>query len=100
MNLVAFNLKGPLPHRTQPGSRVRGEIFIAPKHILETRQKNAAGHICKYFAPTALAILIATVAILPSAGHAQRLDAQASASSIPSPRSVFGFDPGDDRKIM
>ena len=45
------------------------------------------------FTALCLALLIA------SAANAQRRAAQTSAPSIPSPRSVFGFTPGDDRTI-
>src|SRR5262249_26091175 len=95
-------------------SRLSGDIFIVPESLngscaIETRyissrfdRKKIIGGVrfYKYFAPTALAILIATGAILPSSAQAQRRAAQASASSLPSPRSAFGFDPGDDRKII
>ncbi|HEY0349504.1 MAG TPA: M14 family metallopeptidase [Pyrinomonadaceae bacterium] len=54
----------------------------------------------KYFAPRALAILVlSTVLIFSSPARAQRRVSQATPSSIPSPRSVFGFNPGDDRTI-
>jgi len=54
----------------------------------------------KYFASTALAILVlSTVLILSSPARAQRRVSQATPSSIPSPQSVFGFNPGDDRTI-
>src|SRR5437868_1513145 len=45
------------------------------------------------FTALCLALLIA------SAANAQRRAAQTSAPSIPSPRSVLGFNPGDDRTI-
>src|SRR5437588_10834468 len=45
------------------------------------------------FTALCLALLIASVA------NAQRRAAQTSAPSIPSPRSVFGFTPGDDHTI-
>src|SRR5436305_12442596 len=37
--------------------------------------------------------------LIASAANAQRRVAQTSTSSVPSPRSVFGFNPGDDRTI-
>jgi len=54
----------------------------------------------KYLAPSALAILVlSTVLIFSSPAPAQRRVSQATPSSVPSPRSVFGFNPGDDRTI-
>lgn len=54
----------------------------------------------KYLAPAALAIFVlSTVLIFSSPARAQRRVSQAIPSSIPSPRSVFGFNPGDDRTI-
>src|SRR5438270_1144734 len=47
---------------------------------------------------SALTALCITVLIALSA-NAQRRVAQTSTTSIPSPRSVFGFNPGDDRTI-
>src|SRR2546427_4663730 len=44
-------------------------------------------------------IVIASLSIFAGAANAQRRAAQTSAPSIPSPRSVFGFTPGDDRTI-
>ncbi|HEU5237983.1 MAG TPA: M14 metallopeptidase family protein, partial [Pyrinomonadaceae bacterium] len=52
----------------------------------------------KYFAPTALAVLVIAAVIFPATAQAQRRTA--SAPAIPSPRSVFGFNPGDDRTII
>ena len=91
-------------------SHVSGEIFIAPqvqhpRNAIETRR--SAAHLdrkirfnyvrfYKYFVLTALAFLL----ILPG-GYFQSALAQRkpAASTIPSPRSVLGFDPGDDRTI-
>jgi len=54
----------------------------------------------KYLAPTALAIFVlSTVLIFSSPARAQRRVSQATPGPIPSPRSVFGFNPGDDRTI-
>ncbi len=50
----------------------------------------------KYFAPTALALLVILLAGYSQSAFAQRRPA---ASVIPSPRSVLGFDPGEDRTI-
>src|SRR5262245_18814550 len=52
----------------------------------------------KYFALTALITFIAVASIFPGAARAQRRTA--SVGTVPSPRSVFGFDPGDDRSII
>jgi len=48
----------------------------------------------KRVAPTALALLFATVIGWPQLARAQRRP-----TSIPSPRAVLGFNPGDDRTI-
>src|ERR1044071_10150658 len=50
---------------------------------------------------SALIFLIATAAILTVAAQAQRRSAAPAASAaIPPPKSVFGFDPGQDRTII
>jgi hypothetical protein len=55
----------------------------------------------KHLAPTALAILIATAAFFVGSVQAQRRAASpTTTTSIPSPKSVFGFDPGQDRTIV
>jgi hypothetical protein len=45
-------------------------------------------------------ILIAPLAFVTSAANAQRRNAPATGTSAPSPQSVFGFNPGDDRTII
>jgi hypothetical protein len=57
-----------------------------------------ASQFYKYFAPTALLVVIATVSVIPGRVNAQRR--VSSATALPSPRSVFGFNPGDDRAII
>jgi len=55
----------------------------------------------KYFAPpvlVVLVVLIATGSIFPARAQAQRRSTPAAA--LPSPRSVFGFNPGDDRTMI
>lgn len=52
----------------------------------------------KYFAPTALLVVIATLSVIPARVNAQRR--ASSVAQLPSPRSVFGFNPGDDRTIV
>jgi hypothetical protein len=52
-----------------------------------------------YSSLTPLVILIA-ILILAVSASAQQQRAAAPANSLPSPRSVFGFDPGDDRTII
>jgi hypothetical protein len=93
-------------------SRVSGEIFIEPTRLLKTSSSESrcnssrfAGKIAigasrfyKYFAPTALLVVIATVSALPGPVNAQRR--ASSVTQLPSPRSVFGFNPGDDRTII
>lgn len=57
-------------------------------------------HFSRHFAPAALGILILAASIFPRTAEAQRrAQTTATASSIPSPRAVLGFDPGDDRTI-
>src|SRR5437660_4897521 len=95
-------------------SRVSGEIFIEPQPVsvmssIETRcalsrlNRKVEGKIVRfyrYFAPAALAILLLSASpIFCGAALAQRRTQGASSSSIPSPRSVLGFNPGDDRTI-
>src|SRR5438132_5019037 len=50
----------------------------------------------KYFAPTALAIVLAIASGGSVTARAQR---RSSNAPIPSPRSILGFNPGDDRTI-
>jgi hypothetical protein len=52
-----------------------------------------------YASLTSIVILIG-ILILATSASTQRQRATASANSLPSPRSVFGFDPGDDRTII
>src|SRR5205814_3459352 len=94
-------------------SRVSGEIFIEPQSAsmmssIETRRaasrldRKSAGRIVRfyrYFAPTALGILILAASILPRTAEAQRRVQPSTAASVPSPRAVPGFNPGDDRTI-
>lgn len=54
----------------------------------------------KHLAPTALAILIATTIFFCASVQAQRRATTPATTTIPSPRSVFGFDPGADRTII
>ncbi|HSP61745.1 MAG TPA: M14 family metallopeptidase [Pyrinomonadaceae bacterium] len=54
----------------------------------------------KHFAPTALTILLLAASFFSHAALAQRRAQPATApASIPSPSSVLGFSPGDDRTI-
>ena len=90
-----------------PASRVSGEMFIERDALWESssaarcssrcarRVSRVAKGFYKYLAPTALGILLALVSS-NSAAHAQE---RAAPSAIPSPRSVLGFNPGDDRTI-
>src|SRR6266571_7279670 len=82
-------------------SRVGGEIFIVSASLLELSSRNPARALkfYKHFAPTALTILILAASFVSNAAFAQRRAQPATASSIPSPRSVLGFNPGDDRTI-
>ncbi|HSQ25208.1 MAG TPA: hypothetical protein VLN44_12375, partial [Pyrinomonadaceae bacterium] len=52
-----------------------------------------------YASLTSVAILIGFL-ILATSVSAQRQRAATTANSLPSPRSVFGFNPGDDRTII
>ena len=97
--------------RTKSTSRANGEMFVEPtgsyfscRHEmrcqtsrLEPRIQTKTAAFYKHFAPTALALLIATGLLFTSDTHAQRRSN--SAAGIPSPRAVLGFNPGDDRTI-
>src|ERR1051325_7757718 len=62
--------------------------------------RNTIG-INKHFARVALAILIGTFAFCSIVVQAQRrAGSSTTTTSIPSPKSVFGFDPGQDRTII
>src|SRR5574341_414842 len=91
-------------------SRVSGEMFVECAHhsiisTIETRREpsrldrntNTIGSwFYKHSAPTALPILLLLVAVCAQLAYSQRRTAP---SSIPSPRAVLGFNPGDDRTI-
>jgi hypothetical protein len=64
---------------------------------LDRNGKLGSARFYKYFTPTALAVVIALTSFLTSSARAQRRVAPQRA--IPSPRSVLGFNPGDDRTI-
>jgi hypothetical protein len=66
-------------------------------HLRLLRRENVI-RCYKCLAPTALVVLIATGSIFPARAHAQRRSTIAIA--LPSPRSVFGFNPGDDRTVI
>ena len=102
-------------HRDQSRSeepnarRASGEMFIAPvgQHKITAmktrrpsrlhRREKQGGHLfCKHFAHTALTLLFAAVVGWPQLARAQR---RSTPATIPSPRSVLGFNPGDDRTI-
>src|SRR5438477_1856270 len=113
-NDVCLNLSNP------GRSRVSGEMFIAPAAPKNHRQSRAKGPLsfhaalravdrkivghCKYFVPTALCfiatLLIANLSILSITARAQRKSAAPATAQVPSPRSVFGFNPGDERTIV
>ncbi len=67
---------------------------------LDRRRERKSGRFYKYFAPTALTILLLWASpIFSGVAQGQRKTSQSTPSSIPSPRAVFGFNPGDDRTI-
>jgi Zinc carboxypeptidase len=95
-------------------SRASGEIFIVPASSLELSSREARGNTAgfarhnlartrsfyEYFAPTALTILLLAASFFSHAALAQRRAQPATApTAIPSPSSVLGFNPGDDRTI-
>lgn len=67
---------------------------------LDSKGKRKIVRFHKYFAPTALALVTVTSIVLSGGAHAQRRPlSPPTSAAIPSPRAVFGFDPGDDRTI-
>jgi len=60
-------------------------------------------HNYKHFVPTALSLLVnlllVNISFFVSAAQAQPARAASSVAPIPSPRSILGFNPGDDRTI-
>ena len=76
-------------------------VFIERDRSMESpfrTENNKPIRFYKYFAPTVLAVLVIAAAMFPATAKAQRRTA--SVPAIPSPRSVFGFNPGDDRTII
>ena len=59
--------------------------------------RTARRKVCDF--PLSIALLLGILSLAPSA-PAQRQRSTAPADSLPSPRSVFGFNPGDDRTII
>ena len=82
-------------HPVENESRAGSEMFIEPATVSDRRSKNVHIRFYKHFAPTALT-LIAIASLFVSAARAQR---RTTPATIPSPRSVLGFNPGDDRTI-
>src|SRR5439155_17363925 len=80
-----------------------GAKWLPFRSALDTGNQESARHH-KYFVPTALwvaaALLIANLSILSVTAQAQRRTAASTTASIPSPQSVFGFNPGDERTIV
>ncbi|HEX5704058.1 MAG TPA: M14 family metallopeptidase [Pyrinomonadaceae bacterium] len=90
-------------------SRASGEMFLevpltSLSSAIESRRgasrlnrtKIVGVRFYKHLAPAALAVLIALASILTNDIQAQR---KSPASAVPSPRSILGFNPGDDRTI-
>jgi hypothetical protein len=105
---------GQDPELGECESHASGEIFIVPALSLELSSREASGNASgfarhklaktssfyKYFAPTALTILLLAASFFSRAALAQRRAQPATPpASIPSPKSVLGFTPGDDRTI-
>src|SRR5437762_1615360 len=105
---------GQAPELGKWESRASGEIFIVPAFLLELSSREGRGNafgfarhnlartlsFYKHFAPTALTILLLAAPFFSHAALAQRRAQPAPpADAIPSPRSVLGFNPGDDRTI-
>src|ERR1041385_8025859 len=82
--------------RFKSGDKSPHSNFQTNASRLDRKGEGKTTRFYKYFGPTALGIILAA-SIFPQAAEAQRR-AQ-TASSIPSPRAVLGFNPGDDRTI-
>jgi hypothetical protein len=114
LNRFADRKPGQDPELGEWESRASGEIFIVPVSSLELSSREARGissgftrhnlaralSFYKHFAPTALTILVLTASFFCHAARAQHRAQPASApAAVPSPSSVLGFNPGDDRTI-
>jgi hypothetical protein len=68
---------------------------------LDRKAEGKVVRFYKHFAPTALTILLLSASqIFSGAASAQRRSqSTATSAAVPSPRAVFGFNPGDDRTI-
>ena len=78
-------------------------MFIARESLFESQQIER-GHVAavyKHLALTPLAILIVIATFFSVFAQAQRRPSTpATSTTLPSPKSVFGFNPGDDRTII
>lgn len=67
--------------------------------IRQISQRGHASRIASIAAALIIAVIVGGLLALSSTAHAQRKRFDRAGYAIPSPRSVFGFNPGDDRTI-
>lgn len=67
--------------------------------IRQISQRGHASRIASIAAALIIAVIVGGLLALSSTAHAQRKRPDRAGYAIPSPRSVFGFNPGDDRTI-
>lgn len=67
--------------------------------IRQISPRGYASRIAKIAAALIIAVIVGGLLTLSSTAHAQRKRPDRAGNAIPSPRSVFGFNPGDDRTI-
>src|SRR6185436_8878166 len=100
------NTQGPpvmySTNQTRPAVCVRlcGHVFLGHDAIFYKffSQRIVAG-MSKYRLAIGLSALLFATVILPAQAYAQTPASRVSAVRIPSPKSVLGFSPGDDRTI-
>lgn len=83
--------------RERPGRSDLRKVSGFP--IRQISQRGHASKIASMAASLIIAVIVGGLLTLSSTAHAQPKRPDRAGNAIPSPRSVFGFNPGDDRTI-
>jgi hypothetical protein len=93
-----MHLESLTSHQTKTNRNIL--LAASPQSSAERLRLSGATirKMCRGYASAVCFALFVTL-LIASTASAQRRSRPATAASIPSPRSVFGFNPGDDRTI-